>query len=176
MGSREPGSLVNAVRSQVDLGICTPAFTGHKGWSGRRLVMSESWNGQNLRRVRGERDAEMIGPVSTLARWPRGTRAVWTSGASRLGLTSNWRTAGDRRQEMADGVVMVMLVVRAGERLESDILVGSSARFTLAHTAIGFSPDGGSSLLTASVGLHRATHLALLNPVLAADEALAIGL
>jgi 2-(1,2-epoxy-1,2-dihydrophenyl)acetyl-CoA isomerase len=56
------------------------------------------------------------------------------------------------------------------------VLAGASARFTLAYTKIGLSPDGGSSLLTASVGLHRALHLALLNPVISADEARAMGL
>ena len=56
------------------------------------------------------------------------------------------------------------------------VLAGASARFTLAYTKIGFSPDGGSSLLTASLGLHRALHLALLNPVLSAAEAQAAGL
>ena len=56
------------------------------------------------------------------------------------------------------------------------VLAGASARFTLAYTKIGFSPDGGSSLLTASLGLHRALHLALLNPVLSATQAQAAGL
>ncbi|MFB7085244.1 enoyl-CoA hydratase/isomerase family protein [Streptomyces sp. NPDC056296] len=56
------------------------------------------------------------------------------------------------------------------------VLAGSSARFVLAYTNIGFSPDGGSSLLTASIGLHRALHLTLLNPVLSAAEALSMGL
>ena len=56
------------------------------------------------------------------------------------------------------------------------VLAGVSARFTLAYTRLGFSPDGGSSLLTASLGLHRALHLALLNPVLTAAQAQAAGL
>jgi 2-(1,2-epoxy-1,2-dihydrophenyl)acetyl-CoA isomerase len=56
------------------------------------------------------------------------------------------------------------------------VIAGASARFTLAYTAIGFSPDGGSSLLSASLGLHRGLHLALLNPVLSAGEAQAMGL
>jgi 2-(1,2-epoxy-1,2-dihydrophenyl)acetyl-CoA isomerase len=56
------------------------------------------------------------------------------------------------------------------------VIAAASARFTLAYTRIGFSPDGGSSLLTASVGLHRALQFALLNPVLSADEARAMGL
>jgi 2-(1,2-epoxy-1,2-dihydrophenyl)acetyl-CoA isomerase len=56
------------------------------------------------------------------------------------------------------------------------VIAGTSARFTLAYTKIGFSPDGGSSLLPASIGLHRALQLALLNDVLSADEARAMGL
>jgi 2-(1,2-epoxy-1,2-dihydrophenyl)acetyl-CoA isomerase len=56
------------------------------------------------------------------------------------------------------------------------VIAGSSARFTCAYTRIGFSPDGGTSLLTASIGLHAALRLALLNPVLTADEAHALGL
>src|SRR5690606_6384565 len=43
-------------------------------------------------------------------------------------------------------------------------------------TQIGLMPDGGSSLLGASIGLHRALRLALLNPTLSAQEALEIGL
>jgi 2-(1,2-epoxy-1,2-dihydrophenyl)acetyl-CoA isomerase len=56
------------------------------------------------------------------------------------------------------------------------VLAGESARFTLAYTKLGYSPDGGSSLLPASLGLHRALHLALLNPVLTAHQAQAAGL
>jgi 2-(1,2-epoxy-1,2-dihydrophenyl)acetyl-CoA isomerase len=56
------------------------------------------------------------------------------------------------------------------------VLAGESARFTLAYTKIGLSPDGGSSLLPASIGLHLALHLALLNPVVSAAEAHALGL
>ncbi|NKQ54047.1 enoyl-CoA hydratase [Amycolatopsis sp. K13G38] len=56
------------------------------------------------------------------------------------------------------------------------VLAGASARFTLAYTKLGFSPDGGSSLLTASLGLHRALRLALLNPVVTAEEARELGL
>jgi 2-(1,2-epoxy-1,2-dihydrophenyl)acetyl-CoA isomerase len=59
----------------------------------------------------------------------------------------------------------------------ADIVVAAdSARFTLAYTRIGLSPDGGSTLLTTSIGLHRALHLALLNPVRTAHEALECGL
>jgi len=58
-----------------------------------------------------------------------------------------------------------------------DIVVAAeSARFTLAYTKVGLSPDGGSSLLFTSLGLHRALYLALANPVLSARDAQAIGL
>ena len=56
------------------------------------------------------------------------------------------------------------------------VLAAQSARFTLAYTGIGFSPDGGTSLLTASLGLHRVLHMALLNPRLSAEQAQAAGL
>ena len=51
------------------------------------------------------------------------------------------------------------------------VLAAESARFTLAYTKLGLSPDGGSSMLSSSIGLHRALHLALLNPLLTADQA-----
>lgn len=58
-----------------------------------------------------------------------------------------------------------------------DIVVAAkSARFTLGYTKVGLSVDGGTSLLVATLGLHRALRLALLNDVLSADEAQAAGL
>jgi len=56
------------------------------------------------------------------------------------------------------------------------VLAARSAKFTLGYTKIGFSVDGGTSLLVHTVGLHRALRLALLNDVLTADEAQAAGL
>lgn len=56
------------------------------------------------------------------------------------------------------------------------VLAGESARFTLGYTRIGFSVDGGSSLLVHTLGLHRALRLALLNDVLTAAEARDAGL
>jgi 2-(1,2-epoxy-1,2-dihydrophenyl)acetyl-CoA isomerase len=56
------------------------------------------------------------------------------------------------------------------------VVAGKSALFTSAYTKLGFSPDGGTSLLTASLGLHRALHFALLNTVLSAEQAQAAGL
>lgn len=59
-----------------------------------------------------------------------------------------------------------------------DIAIAArSAHFTLAYTAIGLSPDGGSTwLLPRLVGLRRAQELALLNRRVAGDEAVALGL
>ena len=84
-------------------------------------------------------------------------------------------------QQLEAVVVSVVQGVAAGAGVPlaaaaDVVLAGSSARFTLAYTKIGLSPDGGSSLLSASLGLHRALHLALLNPMLSAQEACAAGL
>lgn len=56
------------------------------------------------------------------------------------------------------------------------VMAAESAKFTLAYTNVGLSPDGGSTLLPASIGLHRALALTLLNPVLTASEAHRMGL
>lgn len=56
------------------------------------------------------------------------------------------------------------------------VVAGESAKFTLGYTKIGFSVDGGTSLLVHSLGLHRTLRLALLNDVLTAAEAHAAGL
>lgn len=56
------------------------------------------------------------------------------------------------------------------------VLAGRSARFSLGYTRVGLSVDGGTSLLTATLGLHRTLRLALLNDTLTADEAHAAGL
>ena len=55
------------------------------------------------------------------------------------------------------------------------VLATESARFTMAYTKVGLSPDGGSSLMSASIGLHRTLYMALLNPLLSAREALLMG-
>ena len=57
------------------------------------------------------------------------------------------------------------------------VLAGESARFTMAYTQIGLTPDGSSSYyLPRIVGLRRALELALTNRVLSAREAETIGL
>jgi 2-(1,2-epoxy-1,2-dihydrophenyl)acetyl-CoA isomerase len=57
------------------------------------------------------------------------------------------------------------------------VLASRAAHFTLAYTAIGLTPDGGSSwLLPRLVGLRRAQELVLTNRRLSADEAADWGL
>jgi 2-(1,2-epoxy-1,2-dihydrophenyl)acetyl-CoA isomerase len=57
------------------------------------------------------------------------------------------------------------------------VLVGESARFTMAYTQIGLTPDGSSSYyLLRIIGLRRALELALTNRTLNAREAETIGL
>lgn len=62
--------------------------------------------------------------------------------------------------------------------LTTDIAIAAeSAKFTMAYTRAGLSPDGGSSYFLARiVGLRRAKEMALLNPVLSARQALDWGL
>ena len=56
-------------------------------------------------------------------------------------------------------------------------LAAASARFTMAYTRAGLAPDGSSSFFLARhIGLRRAKEMALLNPVLTAEQALDWGL
>ncbi len=57
------------------------------------------------------------------------------------------------------------------------VVAAASARFTMAYTKIGFSPDGSASyFLPRVVGLRRTQELMFTNRVLSADEALEWGL
>jgi 2-(1,2-epoxy-1,2-dihydrophenyl)acetyl-CoA isomerase len=57
------------------------------------------------------------------------------------------------------------------------VLAGESARFLAGATRVGMAPDAGTSVtLPLLVGLRKAMEIILTNPVLTADEALAIGL
>lgn len=56
------------------------------------------------------------------------------------------------------------------------VLAAESAKFSLAYTKVGLSPDGGSSMLVDSLGLHRTLRLALLGDLLTAAEAQAAGM
>jgi 2-(1,2-epoxy-1,2-dihydrophenyl)acetyl-CoA isomerase len=61
--------------------------------------------------------------------------------------------------------------------LMADVAVAAaSARFVMAYTNAGLAPDGSSSFFLAkAVGMRRAKELALLNPVLSAQQALEWG-
>ncbi len=57
------------------------------------------------------------------------------------------------------------------------VIAGASARFTLAYTAAGLSPDGSATwFLPRLVGLRRARELMLTNRMLSADEARDLGI
>ncbi|OMC33148.1 enoyl-CoA hydratase [Mycolicibacterium fortuitum] len=78
-------------------------------------------------------------------------------------------------------VVAVVQGVAAGAGFglaaAADIVIAAeSAKFTLGYTKLGFSFDGGASLLVHTVGLHTMLRLALLNDLVTAAEAHALGL
>lgn len=56
------------------------------------------------------------------------------------------------------------------------VLAADTAKFSLAYTKVGLSPDGGGSLLVHTLGLHRVLRLALLGDLLTAQEAYDAGL
>ena len=56
------------------------------------------------------------------------------------------------------------------------VIAAEGAKFSLAYTKVGLSPDGGSSLLVHTLGLHRALRLALRGDLLTAQEARDAGL
>jgi 2-(1,2-epoxy-1,2-dihydrophenyl)acetyl-CoA isomerase len=78
-------------------------------------------------------------------------------------------------------VVMAVDGVAAGAGMPlvaaGDIVLASTrARFTLGYTKLGLSPDGGTTLLTHTLGLHRTLYAALVNPVMDAATAQQHGL
>lgn len=56
------------------------------------------------------------------------------------------------------------------------VIAAEHAKFSLAYGKVGLSPDGGSSLMVHTLGLHRTLRLALLGDLLTAAEAHAAGL
>lgn len=56
------------------------------------------------------------------------------------------------------------------------VIAAEGAKFSLAYGKVGLSPDGGSSLMVHTLGLHRTLRLALLGDLLTAAEAHAAGL
>jgi 2-(1,2-epoxy-1,2-dihydrophenyl)acetyl-CoA isomerase len=84
-------------------------------------------------------------------------------------------------QQMDAIVVSAIPGVAAGAgvglALAADVVLASdNARFMLGYSKVGLPMDGGASLLTASLGLHRTMSMALLNTSMSAREALQAGL
>lgn len=97
-------------------------------------------------------------------------------------LTAALHNAVSRLVHMPKPVITAVNGVAAGGgmslSLAGDLIVAAeSARFTMAYTQIGASPDGSSSFfLPRLVGVKRALELTLLNRVLSAHEALEWGI
>lgn len=96
--------------------------------------------------------------------------------------TTYFHAAVSRLMRGKAPVVMAIQGAAAGGgfsfAIAGDIVIAAeSARFKMAYTASGISPDGGSTwFLPRLVGLRVAQRLALENPTLTAQEALNIGL
>jgi 2-(1,2-epoxy-1,2-dihydrophenyl)acetyl-CoA isomerase len=98
------------------------------------------------------------------------------------GLTAYLHSAVSRFSRMGKPMVTAINGPAAGAGLPlavlGDIAIAApGAHFTVAYTALGMSPDGGTSwLLPRLIGLRRAQELALLNKRLSAAQAAEIGL
>lgn len=97
-------------------------------------------------------------------------------------VTADFHAAVSRFNRMDPPVIMAINGVAAGAgfsfALAGDLaLAAESARFTMAYTRAGLTPDGSSTyFLPRLVGLRRAKELTLTNRTLSAAEALAWGL
>jgi 2-(1,2-epoxy-1,2-dihydrophenyl)acetyl-CoA isomerase len=98
------------------------------------------------------------------------------------GMAGEFHMAISRMHRMDAPVIMAVNGVAAGAgfslMLAGDLAIAAeSARFTMAYTRAGLTPDGSSTyFLPRAVGLRRAKELTLLNRMLSAQEALAWGL
>jgi 2-(1,2-epoxy-1,2-dihydrophenyl)acetyl-CoA isomerase len=94
-------------------------------------------------------------------------------------LTTHLHGAVSRLARMDAPVIAAVNGVAAGAGMSlacaADIvLAAESARFTMAYTRLGFTPDGSSTFFLARlIGLRRAQELLLTNRMLTASEALA---
>jgi 2-(1,2-epoxy-1,2-dihydrophenyl)acetyl-CoA isomerase len=97
-------------------------------------------------------------------------------------VTQAFHAAISRFNWMAAPVVAAVNGTAAGGGLSlalaTDIVVAAeSAKFTMAYTRVGLTPDGSATYFLARlVGLRRAKEMVLLNPVLTASQALEWGL
>lgn len=98
------------------------------------------------------------------------------------GLTTMLHAAISRFYRMDPPLIIAVNGFAAGAGMSiamtGDIVFAAqSAKFTMAYSKIGFSPDGSSTyFLPRLVGIRKAKELALLNPVLSAEEARDMGL
>lgn len=97
------------------------------------------------------------------------------------GLASTLADVVERLVAMPSIVVSAVQGPAAGAGVPlaaaADIVIAAeSASFTFAYTRAGLSPDGGATVLTSTLGLHRTLAWALLNPTVSAAEAQAAGL
>jgi len=97
-------------------------------------------------------------------------------------MTSDFHGAISRMSRMNAPVIGAITGTAGGAGMSLTaamdlVLAGESAKFTMAYTAAGLTPDGTSSFfLSRVIGLRRATEMVLTNRVLSADEALEWGL
>jgi 2-(1,2-epoxy-1,2-dihydrophenyl)acetyl-CoA isomerase len=97
-------------------------------------------------------------------------------------LATDFHAALESLTRLDAPVITVVNGVAAGGGMSMAIagdlvLAAESARFTMAYTAAGLAPDGGSTwLLPRLVGVRRASELMLLNERLSAAQALELGL
>ena len=97
-------------------------------------------------------------------------------------VTQLFHGAISKFNRMAPPVIAAINGTAAGGGLSlalcTDLAVSAkSAKFTMAYTNAGLSPDGSSSFyLARAVGMRRAKEMSLLNTVLSADQALEWGL
>ena len=98
------------------------------------------------------------------------------------GMTTTLHAAISRFSRMDAPLIIAVNGTAAGAGMSiamtGDIVFAAeSAKFTMAYSKIGFSPDGSSTyFLPRLVGVRKAKELALLNPVLSAVEACEMGL
>lgn len=97
-------------------------------------------------------------------------------------MTSDFHGAISRMSRMNAPVIGAITGTAGGAGMSLTsamdlVYAGESAKFTMAYTAAGLTPDGTSTFfLSRVIGLRRATEMVLTNRVLSADEALEWGL
>ncbi|HUZ09956.1 MAG TPA: enoyl-CoA hydratase-related protein [Acidimicrobiales bacterium] len=179
-------------------GYSTIQLSVHEGIARLQLNRPESANTVNARLARELFDA------ATALRWDPTVRVVLLTSAGKVfcggGDIAEFAEQGDRLPQhvarvthdlhgaiQAFSTMDAPLVIAvggsaggAGLSLVSAgdlVLAGARAKFTMAYTRVGLTPDGSSSFYLARVvGLRRAMDLVLTNRVLTATEAEAWGL